>query len=111
MAAGGRSTLYASLVFGPWLARSGRAFALTDALRSVAAFLKMLRKDRQRAALNVERAAWRLGISHQEYRELETGERTPTFEISDLQRIPVASARSSRDFPYGRPGLGVGPVT
>jgi hypothetical protein len=67
----------------------------------VAAFPKMLRKDRQQAGLNVERATWRLRISHQEYRELETGERTPTFEISDLQRIPVASASSSRDFPHG----------
>jgi hypothetical protein len=37
----------------------------------------------KREGLRVCRAAWLLGISVREYRELEAGERFPTFETWD----------------------------
>jgi predicted transcriptional regulator len=37
----------------------------------------MLKLDRQREGLRVCRAAWLLGITAREYRELEAGERRP----------------------------------
>jgi hypothetical protein len=40
----------------------------------------MLERDRKREGLRVCRAAWLIGMSVREYRELEAGERCPTFE-------------------------------
>jgi hypothetical protein len=37
----------------------------------------MMQRDRKREGLRVCRAAWLVGVSVREYRELEAGERTP----------------------------------
>ncbi len=44
---------------------------------------KMLEDDRRRAGWRVGRAAWELGVSIREYRELEAGELSPNFETWD----------------------------
>ena len=49
----------------------------------MAAYPKMLREDRERAGLSLGQVAWRLGLSRTEYRELEAGERSPSFETWD----------------------------
>jgi hypothetical protein len=49
----------------------------------VAAFPSMLERDRRREGLRVCRAAWVLGLSVAEYRQLEAGTRSPTFETWD----------------------------
>jgi Helix-turn-helix domain len=43
----------------------------------LAAFPSVMRRDRKREGLRVCRAAWLLGVSVREYRELEAGERFP----------------------------------
>lgn len=43
----------------------------------------MLEHDRTRAGWSVAQAAWRLGVTVREYRELEAGERSPSFETWD----------------------------
>ena len=43
----------------------------------------MLEHDRTRAGWSVGQAAWRLGVSVREYREIEAGERWPSFETWD----------------------------
>ena len=49
----------------------------------VAMFRKMLQEDRKRAGWSAGQAAWRLGVSVREYRELVAGERWPSFETWD----------------------------
>jgi transcriptional regulator with XRE-family HTH domain len=49
----------------------------------VAAFSGMLEQDRKRAGWSVARAAWELGVSIREYRELKAGERSPNWETFD----------------------------
>jgi predicted transcriptional regulator len=44
---------------------------------------KMLEDDRRRAGWSAGRAAWELGVSIREYRELEAGARSPSFETWD----------------------------
>ena len=44
---------------------------------TLAAFPRMLKRDRERHGLRVARAAWFLGVTMREYRELEAGDRTP----------------------------------
>jgi DNA-binding XRE family transcriptional regulator len=39
--------------------------------------------DRRLAGWSVRQAAWRLGVSIREYRELEAGTRSPSFETWD----------------------------
>ncbi len=46
-------------------------------------FPDMLKRDRRRRGFTVGQVAWRLGVSVREYRELEAGERFPTFETCD----------------------------
>jgi DNA-binding XRE family transcriptional regulator len=46
----------------------------------VAGFSKMRREDRDRSGLTVDEMAWHLGVSNAEYRELEAGKRSPTFQ-------------------------------
>jgi DNA-binding XRE family transcriptional regulator len=48
-----------------------------------AAFRMMPEEDRKRAGWSVGQAAWRLGVSIREYRELETGDRWPNWETWD----------------------------
>ena len=43
----------------------------------------MLKRDRKQAGWSVGRAAWELGVSIREYRELEAGTRTPDWETFD----------------------------
>jgi predicted transcriptional regulator len=49
----------------------------------------MLEHDRKQAGWSVGQAAWQLGVSVREYRELEAGKRSPSFETvgPDLQAI------------------------
>jgi transcriptional regulator with XRE-family HTH domain len=49
----------------------------------MAALPSMLTEDRKRAGWSVARAAWELGVSIGEYRELEAGARSPSFETWD----------------------------
>jgi predicted transcriptional regulator len=46
-------------------------------------FSDMLRQDRERWGLSVGQAAWRFGVKPAEYRELEAGTRSPSFEVYD----------------------------
>jgi hypothetical protein len=43
----------------------------------------MLAQDRKRAGWSVGQAAWRIRVSVREYRELEAGARSPSFETWD----------------------------
>jgi hypothetical protein len=43
----------------------------------------MLEHDRKQADWSVGQAAWRLGVSIREYRELEAGAQAPSFETWD----------------------------
>jgi DNA-binding XRE family transcriptional regulator len=43
----------------------------------------MLRRDRERWGMRECQAAWRFGVSVREYRELETGTHSPSFETWD----------------------------
>lgn len=43
----------------------------------------MLEHDRKQAGWSVGQAAWRLGVTVREYRELEAGARPPSFETWD----------------------------
>jgi hypothetical protein len=49
----------------------------------MAALPGMLEHDRKRAGWSVGRAAWALGVSIPEYRELEAGRRPPSVETWD----------------------------
>jgi predicted transcriptional regulator len=53
----------------------------------------MLEHDRKQAGWSVGQAAWRLGVTVREYRELEAGARSPSFETWD--RIWSAGRRRS----------------
>ena len=59
---------------------------------TLAAFPAMLERDRKREGLRVCRAAWLVGVSVREYREIEAGDRMPepgTYErISELYGWP-----------------------
>jgi hypothetical protein len=44
---------------------------------------KMLEHDRKQAGWSVGQAAWRLGITVREYREIEAGARSPSFRTWD----------------------------
>jgi DNA-binding XRE family transcriptional regulator len=43
----------------------------------------MFKHDRKQAGWSLRRAAWALGVSIHEYRELEAGTRSPSFETWD----------------------------
>ena len=49
-------------------------------MATLAAFPAMMERDRKREGLRVCRAAWLIGVSVREYRELEAGERFPDFD-------------------------------
>jgi hypothetical protein len=46
---------------------------------SLAPFLTMMQRDRRREGLRVCRAAWLVGVTVREYREMEAGDRTPNL--------------------------------
>jgi hypothetical protein len=47
---------------------------------TLAAYPGMMQRSRRREGLRVCRAAWLVGVRVREYREIEAGERSPTFE-------------------------------
>jgi transcriptional regulator with XRE-family HTH domain len=53
----------------------------------LAAYPGMMQRARKREGLRVCRAAWLIGVSVREYREIEAGERTPS--PGTYQRISV----------------------
>jgi hypothetical protein len=59
---------------------------------TLAAYPGMMQRDRKREGLRVCRAAWLIGVSVREYREIESGDRVPnpgTYErISELYGWP-----------------------
>ena len=42
-----------------------------------------MQRDRQREGLRVCRAAWLVGVTVREYREMEAGDRVPEFYVWD----------------------------
>jgi len=66
----------------------------------LAAFPSMMERDRKREGLRVCRAAWLIGVSVREYRELEAGERFPdsvTWErICELYGWPQTFVEPSK---------------
>jgi predicted transcriptional regulator len=66
----------------------------------LASFPAMMQRDRQREGLREFRAAWLVGVSVREYREIEAGDRTPslgTYErISELFGWPQTVVGSAR---------------
>jgi hypothetical protein len=67
---------------------------------TLAAYPGMMHRARKREGLRVCRAAWLVGVSVREYREIEAGVRQPspsTYErISDLYGWPQTFVDSSR---------------
>jgi len=68
----------------------------------------MLADDRRQAGWSVGQAAWRLGVSVREYRELEAGAWTPSIgtwdRICKLYGRPQTFAMRGRGVPGGRLG-------
>ena len=64
---------------------------------SLAAFPRMLKRDRERHGLRVARAAWFLGVTVREYRELEAGDGEITCSLWDrmVEVFEWPRARSS----------------
>ena len=50
---------------------------------TLAAYPGMMQRARKREGLRVCRAAWLIGVSVREYREIEAGERFPTSQTWD----------------------------
>jgi hypothetical protein len=59
---------------------------------TLAAYATMMERDRKRDGLRVSRAAWLLGLTVREYREIEAGDRLPSLDtyrrISELYGWP-----------------------
>jgi predicted transcriptional regulator len=64
----------------------------------VSIFSDMLRRDRERQGLRLARAAWLLGLSVRELRDLEAGDVYPTSDtyerIGELYGWPLAFVKS-----------------
>jgi transcriptional regulator with XRE-family HTH domain len=63
-------------------------------MATLASYPGMMRRARKREGLRVCRAAWLIGVSVREYREIEAGVRTPSLDtyerISELYGWPQA---------------------
>jgi len=63
---------------------------------TLAAHATMMERDRKREGLRVCRAAWLIGVSVREYREIVAGDRTPSLDtyrrISELYGWPQTLA-------------------
>jgi hypothetical protein len=70
---------------------------------TLAAFPRMLEHDRRRNGLRVCRAAWLLGVTVREYRELEAGDLTPDGPTME-RMFEVFGWPASRWPPAGRAG-------
>jgi len=61
---------------------------------TLAAYATMMERDRKGEGLRECRAAWLVGVSIREYREIEVGNRTPSLDtyrqISELYGWPQA---------------------
>jgi transcriptional regulator with XRE-family HTH domain len=59
---------------------------------TLASYATMMQRDRKREGLRLCRAAWLVGVSVREYREIEAGDRTPSSDtyrrISELYGWP-----------------------
>jgi hypothetical protein len=59
---------------------------------TLASYATMMERDRKREGLRVCRAAWLVGVTVREYREIEAGDRTPSLatyrRISELYGWP-----------------------
>jgi hypothetical protein len=68
-------------------------------MATLAAYARMMERDRKREGLRVCRAAWLIGVTVREYREIEAGDRTPSLatyrRISELYGWPRAFLDSS----------------
>jgi DNA-binding XRE family transcriptional regulator len=49
-------------------------------MATLASHATMMERDRKREGLRVCRAAWLIGVTVREYREIEAGERDPDFD-------------------------------
>jgi len=49
-------------------------------MSTLAAYATMMERDRRREGLRVFRAAWLIGVSVREYREIVAGDRPPNLE-------------------------------
>jgi predicted transcriptional regulator len=62
---------------------------------TLAAYPGMMQRSRRREGLRVCRAAWLIGVSVREYREIEAGDHTPSLDtyqrISELFAWPQIS--------------------
>jgi hypothetical protein len=47
---------------------------------TLAPYASMMHRDRKSEGLRVCRAAWLIGVSVREYREIEAGDRTPSLD-------------------------------
>jgi transcriptional regulator with XRE-family HTH domain len=65
-----------------------------------------MQRARKREGLRVCRAAWLVGVSIREYREIEAGDRMPSLEtyrrISELYGWPQTFERPRRDLHLSR---------
>ena len=52
-------------------------------MASIAAYPSMMQRDRKREGLRVCRAAWLIGVTVREYREMEAGDRVPDNDVWD----------------------------
>jgi transcriptional regulator with XRE-family HTH domain len=81
---------------------------------TLAAYPGMMQRARKREGLRVCRAAWLVGISVREYREIEAGDRTPSlrtyeriFELYGWPQTFVGEPRSAVDlYPQSPPDAG-----
>jgi len=59
---------------------------------TLASYAAMMERDRKREGLRICRAAWLIGVSVREYREIEAGDRMPSLDtyrrISELYGWP-----------------------
>jgi len=68
-------------------------------MATLAVFVAMMQRDRKREGLRVCRAAWLIGVSVREYREIVAGDRMPSLDtyrrISELYGWPQTYVGSS----------------
>jgi hypothetical protein len=66
-------------------------------MATLASHATMMERDRKREGLRVCRAAWLIGVTVREYREIEAGERDPDFDtwrrMCDVFSWPLAFTR------------------
>jgi hypothetical protein len=79
---------------------------------TLASYASMMQRDRKREGLRVCRAAWLIGVSVREYREIEAGERMLSLDvyrrISELYGWPDGYLDSSGRERYCRGTSSIG---